>query len=104
MISKGIWFRTGSGRENILPDVLQRLEACQHPPKSKGGDDRDPDDCAQTGGGAQIISAEPSSGSVLKFSSRRTHVRQSTSRRTISVGLNGASFCVADTRCRAIVA
>jgi hypothetical protein len=34
MISKGVWFRTGSGRENILPDVLQRLEACQHPAES----------------------------------------------------------------------
>jgi hypothetical protein len=36
--------------------------------------------------------AEPASASALKFSSRRTQVRQRISRSTISGGLNGASF------------
>jgi hypothetical protein len=91
------WFPTGSDREESS-QILKGAKARQHPPESQGGDDRNPHDRAQAGDGAQIISAEPSSGSVLKFSSRRTQVRQRTSRSTISAGLKGASFCVADTR------
>lgn len=92
MMSRRVWFQTRSDGEKSSPEILERMEPRQHPPESQGGDDRNPHNRAQTGDGAQVISADPSSGSVLKFSSRSTHVRQSTSRSTISVGLKGASF------------
>lgn len=40
------------GPKNILPEVLERVEAGQHRPERQGGDDRDPHDRAQTGEGA----------------------------------------------------
>lgn len=40
------------GPENILPEILERVEARQHRPESQGGDDRDPHDSAQAGKGA----------------------------------------------------
>src|ERR1700760_3224877 len=85
-------------------EVFQRVEPGQHPPESQDGDDRDSDDESQSDRDTQIISFEPSSGSDLKFSSRRTQVMQRISRKTISDGLNGASFRVPDTRCRTILA
>jgi hypothetical protein len=40
------------GPENISAEVLERVQACQHRPKSQGGDDGNPHDRAEANKGA----------------------------------------------------
>ena len=86
------------------PFGLERPKSRQHPTERKRGENGEPGDDAEPGDGAQLVSTEPSSASDLKFSSSRTQVMQRISRKTISVGLNGASLRVPETRCFAMLA
>lgn len=97
-------FNRSLGFEERRRQVVQGVKSRQHAPECEGCGDGDTHDRADPGDRAQVVSAAPKSGSPLKFSSSRTHVRQRISRSTISDGLNGASLRVADTRCRAMSA
>src|ERR1700741_5398090 len=80
------------------------MEPRQHRPEGERRNDGDAGDRSEPSDWAQIISDESAPGSGLKFSSSRTQVMQRISRRTISEGLKGANFRVAETKCRAIEA
>jgi len=92
-------FRSG---KSLSPNPAARGDP-QHRPKSQGGDDRNPAIAPRRAAGSDHF-GRPSWDSGLKFSSNKTQVRQRISLSTISEGLKGASFRVADTRWRAIVA
>jgi len=48
MMSTGVWFQTRSDGKKSSPKILERMEPRQHPPESQGGEDREPDDDAET--------------------------------------------------------